>query len=116
MSAMTVKKEDLKPNPKNPMTSVYSVTLRGTQNSRVAESPISMGVNAKSTNRFKAALDKAPLAVSLLGVYAQPGKNNGDPVAMPMSDNAPISVHATLATQLLDSRRGRSFYAMFWNV
>ena len=116
MSGMIVKKEDLKPNPKNPMTSVYSVTLRGIQNSRVAESPISMWVNVKYTDRFKAALDKAPLAVSLLGVYVQPGKNKGDPVAMSMSDNARISVHAASATQLLDSKQGRSFHVVSWNV
>ena len=55
MSAMIVKKEDLKPDPKNPMSSVYSVTLRGIQGSRVAESPISMWVNPKYKDRFATA-------------------------------------------------------------
>ena len=96
-----------KPNPKSPENSaLYNVTLRSMGNDKkVTEAPITLWYNPKLKDRFRDVLAQAPVAVSLLGVYVQPGKKVGE-VSLSLSDNGRISAAQTSAVQQLAATQG----------
>ena len=108
--AMVHKVEGPKPNPKNAEKSyLYSVTLRslGTDK-KVTESPVTLWFNPKLKNRFEWLESSFPVAVALLGVYVQPGRQSGE-VAMSLSDNGRISRAKTSVVEALEQDQGACF-------
>ena len=107
LTAMIHTVEGPKPNPKNPdNSSVYNVTLRSMgSDKKVTEAPLSLWFHPKLKNRFEKYLQNYPVSVSMLGVYAQPGKRAGE-VSLSLSDNGRISTAKTSATDSLQASQG----------